>query len=309
VESAPAVEISGMVKRYGPVTAVDGLTLTAEAGQVTAVLGPNGAGKTTTIEVCEGYRGVDSGTVRILGLDPMQAGAALRPRVGVMLQSGGIPPAVPALEYLKTLSRFHVKPHEPAWLLDIVGLTGLAKTPYKRLSGGQQQRLSLAAAVIGRPELVFLDEPTSGLDPQARHATWDLVSALRHDGVGVVLTTHFMDEAERLADHVVIIDHGQAVAAGSPAQLTGSAGQLRFRAEPGLDTDSLLAALPPGSAAKESPSGHYLIEVDDGVIQPALLAAVTAWCADRSVLPSSLRIESRTLEDVFLELTGRELRA
>ena len=296
-----------MVKRYGPVTAVDGLTLTAGAGQVTAVLGPNGAGKTTTIEVCEGYRRIDSGTVRILGLDPMRS-AALRPRVGVMLQSGGIPPAVPALEYLKTLSRFHVKPHEPAWLLDIVGLSDLAKTPYKRLSGGQQQRLSLAAAVIGRPELVFLDEPTAGLDPQARHATWDLVSALRHDGVGVVLTTHFMDEAERLADHVVIIDHGRAVAAGSPAQLTGSAGQLRFRAEPGLDTDSLLAALPPGSAAKESPSGHYLIEVDDGVIQPALLAAVTAWCADRSVLPSSLRIESRTLEDVFLELTGRELR-
>jgi ABC-2 type transport system ATP-binding protein len=309
VESAPAVEISGMVKRYGPVTAVDGLTLTAGAGQVTAVLGPNGAGKTTTIEVCEGYRGVDSGTVRILGLDPARDASALRPRVGVMLQSGGIPPAVPALEYLKTLSRFHVKPHEPAWLLDIVGLTGLAKTPYKRMSGGQQQRLSLAAAVIGRPELVFLDEPTAGLDPQARHATWDLVSALRHDGVGVVLTTHFMDEAERLADHVVIIDHGRAVAAGSPGQLTGSAGQLRFRAEPGLDTDSLLAALPPGSAAKESPSGHYLIEVDDGVIQPALLAAVTAWCADRSVLPSSLRIESRTLEDVFLELTGRELRA
>jgi ABC-2 type transport system ATP-binding protein len=309
VESTPAVEISGMVKRYGPVTAVDGLTLTAGAGQVTAVLGPNGAGKTTTIEVCEGYRRIDSGTVRILGLDPMRAAAALRPRVGVMLQSGGIPPAVPALEYLKTLSRFHVKPHEPAWLLDIVGLTDLTKTPYKRLSGGQQQRLSLAAAVIGRPELVFLDEPTAGLDPQARHATWDLISALRHDGVGVVLTTHFMDEAERLADHVVIIDHGRAVAAGSPGQLTGSAGQLRFRAEPGLDTDSLLAALPPGSAAKESPSGHYLIEVDDGVIQPALLAAVTAWCADRSVLPSSLRIESRTLEDVFLELTGRELRA
>jgi ABC-2 type transport system ATP-binding protein len=308
VESTPAVEISGMVKRYGPVTAVDGLTLTAGAGQVTAVLGPNGAGKTTTIEVCEGYRRIDSGTVRILGLDPMRAAAALRPRVGVMLQSGGIPPAVPALEYLKTLSRFHVKPHEPAWLLDIVGLSDLAKTPYKRLSGGQQQRLSLAAALIGRPELVFLDEPTAGLDPQARHATWDLVSALRHDGVGVVLTTHFMDEAERLADHVVIIDHGRAVAAGSPGQLTGSAGQLRFRAEPGLDTDSLLAALPPGSAAKESPSGHYLIEVDDGVIRPALLAAVTAWCADRSVLPSSLRIESRTLEDVFLELTGRELR-
>jgi ABC-2 type transport system ATP-binding protein len=303
------VEISGMVKRYGPVTAVDGLTLTAGARQVTAILGPNGAGKTTTIEVCEGYRGADAGTVRVLGLDPARHAAELRPRVGVMLQSGGIPPAVPAGEYLRTLSRFHVKPHDPAWLLDIVGLSGSAKTPYKRLSGGQQQRLSLAAAVIGRPELVFLDEPTAGMDPQARHATWDLVSALRGDGVAVILTTHFMDEAERLADHVIIIDHGRVVAAGSPGELTGSAGQLRFRAEPGLDTDSLLAALPPGSAAKESPAGHYLIEVDGGVIQPALLAAVTAWCADRLVLPSSVRIESRTLEDVFLELTGRDLRA
>ena len=298
-----------MVKRYGPVIAVDGLTLTAGARQVTAILGPNGAGKTTTIEVCEGYRGADAGTVRVLGLDPMRDTAALRSRVGVMLQSGGIPPAVPAGEYLKTLSRFHVKPHDPAWLLDIVGLSDSAKTPYKRLSGGQQQRLSLAAAVIGRPELVFLDEPTAGMDPQARHATWDLVAALRADGVGVILTTHFMDEAERLADHVIIIDHGRAVAAGSPSELTGSAGQLRFRAEPGLDTDSLLVALPPGSAAKESPAGHYLIEVDGGVIQPALLAAVTAWCADRLVLPSSVRIESRTLEDVFLELTGRDLRS
>jgi ABC-2 type transport system ATP-binding protein len=190
-----------------------------------------------------------------------------------------------------------------------VGLTSHTKSPYKRLSGGQQQRLSLAAAVLGRPELVFLDEPTAGMDPQARHATWDLITALRADGVAVILTTHFMEEAERLADHVVIIDHGKTVADGTPAALTGSAGQLRFRAEPGLDTDSLLAALPTGSAAKESPAGHYLIEVPGGAVQPALLAAVTAWCADRAVLPSSLRIESRTLEDVFLELTGRDLRA
>jgi ABC-2 type transport system ATP-binding protein len=298
-----------MVKRYGQVTAVNGLTLTARRGEVTAILGPNGAGKTTAIEVCEGYRAVDAGTVRVLGLDPGRDAAALRPRVGVMLQAGGIPPAVPAAEYLATLSRFHAKPHDPAWLLDIVGLSGSAKIPYKRLSGGQQQRLSLAAAVLGRPELVFLDEPTAGMDPQARHATWDLVTALKADGVAVILTTHFMDEAEQLADHVIIIDHGRAVADGAPAQLTGSAGQLRFRAIAGLDIDSLLAALPAGSAAKESPAGHYLIEVPDGVIKPALLAAVTAWCADRGVLPSSLQIESRTLEDVFLELTGRELRS
>jgi ABC-2 type transport system ATP-binding protein len=308
VSNPPAVEISGLVKRYGSATAVDGLSLTAGRGEVTAILGPNGAGKTTTIEVCEGYRRADAGTVRVLGLDPAQDAARLKPRVGVMLQAGGFPPAVPAGEYLRTLSRFHVKPHDPAWLLDIVGLTSHAKTPYKRLSGGQQQRLSLAAAVLGRPDLVFLDEPTAGMDPQARHATWDLVTALRRDGVSVILTTHFMEEAERLADHVVIIDHGQVVADGAPAQLTGSAGQLRFRAEAALDIDSLLAALPPGSAAKESPAGHYLIEVPDGVVKPALLAAVTAWCADRAVLPRSLQIESRTLEDVFLELTGKDLR-
>jgi ABC-2 type transport system ATP-binding protein len=308
VSNTPAVEVSGMVKRYGPATAVDGLSLTARRGEVTAILGPNGAGKTTTIEVCEGYRSADDGTVRVLGLDPARDGAALKPRVGVMLQAGGFPPAVPAGEYLRTLARFHVKPHDPAWLLDITGLDSHAKTPYKRLSGGQQQRLSLAAAVLGRPELVFLDEPTAGMDPQARRATWDLVTALRADGVSVILTTHFMEEAERLADHVVIIDHGRPVADGTPAELTGSAGQLRFRAEPGLDTDSLLTALSAGSAAKESPAGHYLIEVPGGTVQPALLAAVTAWCADRGVLPSSLQIESRTLEDVFLELTGKDLR-
>jgi ABC-2 type transport system ATP-binding protein len=307
--AAPAVEISGLVKRYGPLTAVDELTLTAARGEVTAILGPNGAGKTTVIEVCEGYRAADAGRVRVLGLDPAREAAALRPRVGVMLQAGGIPPAVPAGEYLRTLSRFHTRPHDPAWLLDIVGLTGSAKTPYKRLSGGQQQRLSLAAAVLGRPELIFLDEPTAGMDPQARHATWDLVTALKRDGAGVILTTHFMDEAEKLADHVVIIDHGRAVADGPPSLLTGSAGQLRFRAVAGLDVDSLLTALPAGSAAKESPAGCYLVEVAGGIIEPALLAAVTAWCAERGVLPSSVAIESRTLEDVFLELTGRDLRS
>jgi ABC-2 type transport system ATP-binding protein len=309
VSIVPAVEISGLVKRYGPQTAVDGLSLTARGGEVTAILGPNGAGKTTAVEVCEGYQAADAGTVRVLGLDPVRDAARLKPQVGVMLQSGGIPPAVPAGEYLRTLSRFHVKPHDTAWLLDIVGLASHSKTPYKRLSGGQQQRLSLAAAVLGRPRLVFLDEPTAGMDPQARHATWDLVAGLKRDGVSVILTTHFMEEAERLADHVVIIDHGRAVADGTAAELTGSAGQLRFRAEAGLDVDSLLAALPADTAAKESPAGHYLIEMPGGTVKPALLASVTAWCADRGVLPSSLQIESRTLEDVFLELTGRDLRA
>jgi len=170
------------------------------------------------------------------------------------------------------------------------------------------QRLSLALALVGRPELVFLDEPTAGMDPQARHATWDLIGQLRSAGVSIILTTHFMEEAERLCDYVAIIDHGQLVAAGTPGQLTGTVGQLRFRAEAGLDIESLLAALPPASLAKESPAGHYVIEVH-GAVDPLLLAAVTAWCAERGVLANSLRIESRTLEDVFLELTGKELRS
>ena len=197
VSITPAVEIAGLVKRYRHALAVDGLTLTAARGEVTSILGPNGAGKTTTIEICEGYRRADAGTVRVLGRDPVRDARALRPRVGVMLQAGGVPPAVPAGEYLRLLARFHAHPLDPAGLLTRVGLTEVARTPYKRLSGGQQQRLALAATVIGRPELVFLDEPTAGLDPQARHATWDLIGELRTAGVSVILTTHFMDEAER----------------------------------------------------------------------------------------------------------------
>src|SRR6476619_5270329 len=244
VPQVPAVEIGRLVKRYGQTTAVDGLTLSAAPGAVTGILGPNGAGKTTTIEICEGYRKPDQGTVRVLGLNPVRDARALRPRVGVMLQSGGIPQSVPAADYLNLLSRFHTSPVAVPALLDLVGLTAVARTPYKRLSGGQQQRLSLAAAVIGRPELVFIDEPTAGMDPQARHATWDLITGLRQSGASVILTTHQMDEAEQLADHVVIVDHGQVVADGTPAELTGTAGQLRFLFEAKLDTESLLAALP-----------------------------------------------------------------
>ncbi|MBA9006155.1 ABC transporter ATP-binding protein [Thermomonospora cellulosilytica] len=300
-----AVELEALVKRYGSVTAVDGIDLRAERGAITALLGPNGAGKTTTIEICEGYRRPDSGTVRVLGLDPVHDARALRPRIGVMLQSGGVPGTARAGEWLRLVASFHARPLDPAALLDRLGLTAHARTPFRRLSGGQQQRLSLAAAVVGRPELVFLDEPTAGLDPQARHATWELVEGLRDAGASVILTTHHMDEAERLADQVVIVDDGRVVARGTPAELTGAERQLRFRARPGLGLDELLAALPVGSAAKESPAGHYLIEGD---VQPELLATVTAWCASHGVMTEDLRIERRTLEDVFLELTGRELR-
>ncbi|MER7367319.1 ABC transporter ATP-binding protein [Nonomuraea wenchangensis] len=300
---SPAVEILDLVKRYGAGVALDGLALRAERGAVTAVLGPNGAGKTTTVEICEGFRTADAGTVRVLGLAPERP--ELRARVGVMLQSGGVPPAVRCGEWLRLVARFHARPLDPGALLARLGLAGHARTPFRRMSGGQQQRLSLAAAVIGRPELVFLDEPTAGLDPQARHACWELVGELRSAGVSVVLTTHHMDEAERLADHVVIIDKGRVVAEGTPASLTGAERQLRFRARPGLTLEELLNALPSGSAAKESPAGHYIIE---GRVGPELLATVTAWCAAEGVTADDLRIERRTLEDVFLELTGRELR-
>jgi ABC-2 type transport system ATP-binding protein len=308
VSGAPgsaAVEVGDLVKRYGAATAVDGLSLRAERGAVTALLGPNGAGKTTTIEICEGFRRADSGTVRVLGLDPSADARALKPRVGVMPQSGGVPGTARAGEFLRLVASFHSAPHDPAALLERLGLSAHARTPFRRMSGGQQQRLSLAVALVGRPELVFLDEPTTGLDPQARHSTWELIEELRAAGTSVVLTTHYMEEAERLADHVVIVDHGRVVAQGTPADLAGAERQLRFRARPGLGLEELLSALPVGSTAKESPAGHYLVE---GEVGPELLATVTAWCASHGVMAEELRIERRTLEDVFLELTGRELR-
>ena len=171
----PAVEVVDLVMRYGSVTAVDGLNLTVEQGTVTAILGPNGAGKTTTIETCEGFRTPQSGTVRVLGLDPIADGRKLKPRVGVMLQSGGAWSGARAYEMLRHIASLHAHPLDVDQLIERLGMHGYGSTPYRRLSGGQQQRLSLAMAIVGRPELLFLDEPTAGLDPQARHATWDLV--------------------------------------------------------------------------------------------------------------------------------------
>jgi ABC-2 type transport system ATP-binding protein len=303
----PAVQVAGLVKRYGAKTAVNGLDLAVARGSVTAVLGPNGAGKTTTVEVCEGYRRPDGGHVRVLGLDPVAQGAALRPRIGVMLQSGGVYPGARAEEMLRHTATLYANPADPGLLIERLGLESCGRTPYRRLSGGQRQRLALAMAVVGRPELVFLDEPTAGLDPQARHATWDLVRELRADGVTTVLTTHFMDEAEQLADEVVIIDGGRAIAAGTPDGLCrgGAENTLRFTGRPGLDLASLLKALPAGTLAAELTPGMYRIE---GKVDPQLLATVTSWCAQHGVMPDHLAVERRTLEDVFLELTGRELR-
>ncbi|MET8750533.1 ABC transporter ATP-binding protein [Streptomyces sp. NPDC004667] len=304
----PAVEIRGLVKRYGTKTAVDGLDLTVPRARVTAVLGPNGAGKTTTVETCEGYVRPDAGTVRVLGLDAVADAEALRPRMGVMLQSGGVYSGARAVEMLRHVARLHAHPLDVDTLVERLGLGGCGRTPYRRLSGGQQQRLALALAVVGRPELVFLDEPTAGLDPQARRATWDLVRELRSDGVTVVLTTHHMDEAEQLCDEVAIMDAGRVIAHGSPEELCrgGAENTLRFTGRPSLDLASLLKALPDGTQAAELTPGAYRVT---GEVDPQLLATVASWCAQHGVLPSSLSVERHTLEDVFLELTGKELRS
>ena len=304
------MSVSGLRKAYGRVCAVDGLDLAAAVGAITAILGPNGAGKTTTVEICEGFRTRDAGDVRVLGLDPgTRAGrAALRQRVGVMPQTGGAYLGLRAAEMLRLVAGHYAHPLPVTELIERLGLSESARTGYRKLSGGQQQRLSLALAVVGRPELAFLDEPSAGLDVQARHAMWDLLRELRASGVTIVLTTHDMAEAEALADHVVIVDRGQVVADGTVAALTrgGADGQLRFHAPTGLDLDQLLSALPVGTRAKESPAGHYLVE---GEIDPALLAAVTSWAASQRALVEDLRVEQRTLEDTFLEITGRDLRA
>ncbi|WP_156724197.1 ABC transporter ATP-binding protein [Streptomyces apocyni] len=304
--SAAVVQIHGLRKRYGSKTAVDDLHLTAGAG-ITAVLGPNGAGKTTTVETCEGYREPDAGTVRVLGLDPIADAARLRPRIGVMLQSGGVYSGARADEMLHHMAKLHAHPLDVQALIERLGLGGCGRTTYRRLSGGQQQRLALAMAVVGRPELVFLDEPTAGLDPQARRATWDLVRELRADGVSTILTTHYMDEAEQLADDVAIIDEGRVVAQGSPEELCrgGAENTLRFTGRPGLDVASLLKALPMNTAAAELTPGAYRVT---GTVDPQLLATVTSWCAQHGVLPDRISVERHTLEDVFLELTGKELR-
>ncbi len=300
------MSVRGLVKRFGATTAVDGLDLELPSASVLALLGPNGAGKTTTVEVCEGNVAADAGDVRVLGVDPAGAPDSLRARIGVMPQGGGAYPGVHAGEMLRVVAACAAHPLDVRWLSGVLGLDSCGRTPYKRLSGGQQQRLALACAVVGRPELVFLDEPTAGMDPQGRRLVWELITALRRDGVAVLLTTHLMEEAEALADDVVIVDHGRVVAHGSPAALTaGEQQELRFRARSGMDLDGLRTALPDGYGAAEPIAGRYLVQ---GRINPAVLSVITTWCAEQGALADDVQVARRSLEDVFLELTGRELR-
>jgi ABC-2 type transport system ATP-binding protein len=306
--SSTAVRLRGLSKRYGPTVAVSDLDLDVHSAEVFALLGPNGAGKTTTVEMCEGFVRPDAGSIEVLGLNPVTDNAQLRPRIGVMLQGGGGYPAARAGEMLNLVAAYSANPLDPAWLLDTLGLTDAARTTYRRLSGGQQQRLSLACAIVGRPELVFLDEPTAGMDAHARLVVWELIDGLRRDGVTVVLTTHQLKEAEELADRIMIIDRGSAVASGTPAELMrdGAEDQLRFSAPRRLDLSLLISALPEGYRASERVPGEYLVE---GKIDPQVLSTVTSWCARLNILTTDLRVEQRSLEDVFLDLTCKELRS
>ena len=304
LSATPAIEVAALEKFYGPTRAVDGLSLSVGVGEVFGLLGPNGAGKTTTVEILEGYREPDRGTVRVLGLDPVRDGAQVRPRIGVMLQEGGLYPGIRPLEALRLFASYYDEPDDPDRLLDLVGLREAEHTLVRRMSGGQQQRLSLALALVGRPELVFLDEPTAGMDPHARATTWGLVRELRDRGVTVVLTTHAMDEAEQLCDRVAIVDHGRIVACGSPSDLmtAAAADETRFTATVGLALDGLAAALGIGrERVRETRAGTYVIEAP---ATPELVADLAVWLRDGGVRIGELQSGRRSLEEVFLRLTG-----
>lgn len=304
-----ALVVDNVVKRFGGSTAVDGLSFTARRGQLLALLGPNGAGKTTTIEMCEGFTTPTSGNIRVLGMDPVANPQAVRDRIGIMLQGGGAYASVSVREMLELAAGYNADPHDPQWLMQLLGLEGIADASYRRLSGGQQQRLSLALAMIGRPELIFLDEPTAGMDAQSRIAVWDIISAMKRDGVSVVLTTHLMDEAEQLADDVVIIDHGKVVAQGSPSELTNhdEFPVLSIETADVLDTRPLNDALTPaGLSVEEVRPRSYRIR---GTGSPEVVEKLAREAARQDVLIRELSVSHRNLEDVFLDLTGRELRS
>ena len=297
----PAVVVEDLEIRYGDVVAVQGASFTARAGEVTVVLGPNGAGKTSTIEHLEGYRRASGGRASVLGLDPRRDHAALTRQVGVMLQSGGIPTGIRPAEVLRQYAGFFDSPRDPEELLGTVGLSHRSRTSFRRLSGGEQQRLSLALALVGRPRVVFLDEPTAGVDLEGRDRIRRVVAELRGEGVCVVMTTHDLDEAERSADHVVIIDRGRVVAQGRPEELVAGPeeAELRFAAPPGLDLGSLSAAI--GEDVVEERPGEYLVAAAPA---PRLVAAVTSWLAEHDLPLGDLRAGRQRLDHVFRRLTS-----
>ncbi len=296
----PAIEVDRLSVTYGTTRAVDRISFSADFGEVLAVLGPNGAGKTSTVEALEGYRRPDEGSVRVLDLDPVADHDRLTPQIGVMLQSGGAYPGIRPLEALTLHASFYASAEDPAALLARVGLSHVRRCTWRQLSGGEQQRLSLALALIGRPRVAFLDEPTNSVDVQGRQLIRRLIRELAHEGVCVVLTTHDLDEAEKLADRVAIIDRGRLVKSGTPNELMSAGGsrEIRFGAVTGLDTAALGKVMI--AAVEEVTPGEYRVATDPS---PANIAALTNWLAERDLPLADLRAGRQTLEDVFLRMT------
>jgi ABC-2 type transport system ATP-binding protein len=294
-----AVEIEELVVAYGDVVAVAGVSFAANAGEVTAVLGANGAGKTSTIEVCEGYRRRTSGAVRVLGLDPAVQQARLSERMGVMLQEGGISPTARVADTVRQYCALYDRGVDAAELVELVGLESRARSTWRRLSGGERQRLSLALALAARPDVAFLDEPTSGVDVHGRDTIRAVVRSLADRGCAVVLATHELDEAERVADRVVILDHGRVVADGTMAELRGGSERIRFRSSVDLDVAALASAL--GMAVTRIGPGEYAVESGP---QPLLMSLLATWLHEHGHAMDDVQAGAARLEDVFRRLTG-----
>lgn len=295
-----AIEVCGLTVRYGDMVAVDNLSFSAERGEIVALLGPNGAGKTSTVETLEGFRHPSSGTVRVLGLDPVADHRELTRHIGIMLQEGGVHTAMRPLEVLRLFAAYYDDPDDPEALLDRVGLRDRLSTSWRHLSGGERQRLSLALALVGRPKVAFLDEPTAGIDPMGRQLIREVIRDLRERRTCVLLTTHDLDEAEKLADRVLIIDRGRLLASGSPQELmqASASDDIRFTAPAGLDVVALTTAI--GVPVEETTPGSYRAAAPP---TPATIAALASWLAQHDVALGDLRASRQRLEDVFLRLT------
>jgi ABC-2 type transport system ATP-binding protein len=303
--SEPAIAVDGLTKRYRSRAVVDDVALAVQRGEVVALIGPNGAGKTTTVEIIEGYRSADSGSVRVLGVDPSRGGRAHRARVGLMLQEGGIDLRARPAESLYQYAAFHADPLDADGLLDELGLRSVASTPFRQLSGGERQRLGFALALVGRPEVLILDEPTAGMDPEARAVVRARIAAERETGTAVLITSHELTDVERLADRIVILVAGRIASAGTPAELTtGLRPRLRFRLDAGLDGPSLrsLSAALGAEVRVMDETARY--EIPDAEPTPRLMAALAAWCDGAGRLIVESRAVGGSLEDAYLELVA-----
>ena len=299
-----ALELVDVVKRFGDHTAVDNVSFRVETGTIMALLGPNGAGKTTTIEMCEGFQRPDSGKISVLGMNPAAEPDKVRAQVGIMLQDSGSYSGIRVREMLELTASYSRDPLAPDWLLELFGLQNVQRTTYRRLSGGQKQRLNLAVALISRPRLVFVDEPTAGMDAQSRLLVWDLLRALRSDGVTVILTTHLMDEAQALADRVTIVDHGRVVAQGTPAELqAATATTIHFETDGDVDLSRGEWQKLGVSATKPR---TYVLHTTP---RPEVVAKLAQQAAADGVLITHFDTHARSLEDAFLDITGRTLRS